>query len=164
MSSHTIAIIAAVVFLVIAALATAGVFMTLAQSRRSRSWPTVQGKITRSEITEDVSHNTDDDGRDSTTTMYGVKLAYDYVVGGGAHVGTRLYWADGIKVSGDGPARKVTEKYPVGRDVTVYYQPNDPATALLEPGAIKGAVMSGVFAVAFGAFGVVFLMLAMRGS
>src|SRR5882724_12716200 len=121
MSSQTIATIAAVVFLAIAALATAGVFMTLATSRRSRSWPTVTGTVTHSAITTEVSRETDDDRDEKETTMYGVKLAYDYAVDGVAHVGDRIYWADGIKTSGDGSARKVVAKYPVGRQVTVYY-------------------------------------------
>lgn len=170
MSSQTIATIAAVVLLLLAALASAGTVMTLAKSRRSRAWPTVTGKITHSEVTEDIQREMEKDDDDETrvreriTKMYGVKLAYDYVVAGVAHAGTRLYWSDGIKVSGDGPARKIVEKYPVGRAVTVYYQPDDPTTALLDPGAIKGAVMSGVFALAFGAFGVVFLMVALKGA
>ncbi len=170
MSSQTIATIAAAVLLLIAVLAAVGTVMTFRKSRRSRAWPTVTGKITHSEVTEDIERELekDDDDenrvRERITTMYGVKLAYDYVVAGVAHAGTRLYWSDGIKASAPGNARKIVAKYPVGQEVTVYYQPDDPATALLEPGAIKGAVMSGVFAVAFGAFGIVFLMVALKGA
>ena len=163
MTPQTIAGIGSAVFLTFGALGTWGLFATLRQSRRSRSWPTVKGKIIHSELTEDIQQERDsDDGRIRETTMYGVKLAYSYSVDGHVFQGDRIYWSDGIKTNVDGPARKILENYPLGKRVAVYYQPDKPAFALLEPFTTKGVTMIGVFAAAFFAFGLVFLGLAFR--
>ena len=94
--------------------------------------------------------------------MYGVKLAYSYSVDGHAFQGSRIYWSDGIKTNVDAPARKILENYPRGKSVAVYYQPDKPDFALLEPFTTKGVTMIGVFAAAFFAFGLAFLGLAFR--
>jgi hypothetical protein len=163
MTPHTIAGIGSAIFLSFGALGTWSVFTMLQQSRRSRSWPTVTGKIIHSELTQDISQERDsDDGRIRETTMYGVKVAYSYSVGGQAFQSGRIYWSDGIKTNVEGPARKILAAYPLGKSVVVYYQPDKPDLALLEPFTTKGVKMIGVFAAAFFAFGLVFLGLAFR--
>jgi hypothetical protein len=158
-----IAGIGSAVFMTFGAFGTWSLFTTLRQSRRSRSWPTVKGKIIHSELTEDIQRERDsDDDRIRETTMYGVKLAYSYSVDGHALQGDRIYWSDGIKTNVDGHARKILANYPLGKSVTVYYQPDKPDFALLEPFTTKGVTMIGVFAAAFFAFGLVFLGLAFR--
>ena len=163
MTPHTIAGIGSAIFLSLGALGTWSLLTTLQQSRRSRSWPTVTGKITHSELTQEISQERDsDDGRVRETTMYGVKVAYSYSVGGQAFQGGRIYWSDGIKTNVEGPARKILAAYPLGKSVVVYHQPDKPDLALLEPFTTKGVTMIGVFAAAFFAFGLVFLGLAFR--
>ena len=83
--------------------------------------------------------------------------AYSYNVDGHDLQGDRIYWSDGIKTNVDGPARKILENSPLGMSVVVYYQPDKPAFALLEPFTVKGVTMIGVFAAAFFAFGLAFL-------
>ena len=46
--------------------------------------------------------------------------------------------------------------------MTVYYDPKHPATAVLEPRNMANAMVSIVFSIAFGFFGLVFLGLALR--
>jgi len=57
--------------------------------------------------------------------------------------------------------QELAEKYPPGREVTVYYDPKLPATAVLEPRNMRNVATSAVFTVVFGAFGVVFLAVAL---
>jgi hypothetical protein len=79
------------------------------------------------------------------------------------YVGRRIgYEVAGGTSSADPTAQEITEKYPPGAQVKVYYNPTHPATAVLEPRNMQNARLSLVFTVAFGFFGVVFLGLAMR--
>jgi hypothetical protein len=76
---------------------------------------------------------------------------------------TRCSW--GVRGGTAGPTyQELAEKYPPGGDVTVYYDPSHPATAVLEPRNMVDAAMSAVFTVAFGAFGVIFLAVAWAHS
>jgi hypothetical protein len=43
-----------------------------------------------------------------------------------------------VDSSNDAPAREILARYPQGQQVTVYYDPSDPRTCVLEPGATPG--------------------------
>jgi hypothetical protein len=160
MNSHTVAWIVAIVFLTLGVCGIAGALQWHLKGRKSRSWPTAHGKVTVSELTEETRTETED-GRTRETKLYGAKIRYRYQVAGVAHESNRVFWADGLKSSGGGGARKLVAKYPIGQDVTVFYQPSDPTVALLEPSTVKGVVTTAAFAVGFAAFGMIFLGLAL---
>jgi hypothetical protein len=161
MNSHTVAWIVAGVFLTFGLCGIAGAIQWHLKGKKSRSWPTAPGKVTVSELTEDIRTETDDNHRRTETKLYGAKIRYRYQVAGVAHESDRVFWADGGKSTGGGGARTLLAKYPLGHDVTVFYQPGDPTTAVLEPSTVKGVVMTAVFAVGFTAFGMIFLGLAL---
>ncbi len=83
-------------------------------------WPSTQGVITASTVEARAS----EDGY----TDYPV-VRYSYQVGGQAHKGSRI--APGMEVGGSG-ARSVAARYAMGASVTVYYNPQNPADAVLE--------------------------------
>ena len=84
------------------------------------AWPSTQGVISASTLESRAS----DDGY----TNYPV-VRYSYQVGGQAHKGSRI--APGPEVGGTG-ANKVIERYATGAEVTVFYNPGNPADAVLE--------------------------------
>jgi len=86
----------------------------------SAQWPTAPGKMLYSQAHE---------GRNAGTTMW-----YEYVVDGKRYV-TGQYRTGGNGTPFDSEARDVAKRYPVGREVTVYYRPSDPSVAVLQPGA-----------------------------
>jgi hypothetical protein len=91
-------------------------------ARRSRDWPWVYGKIVGSRLSI-VARVRD--------TRFVAELRYRYTVDGREHEGERLnarprIW--GIA------AEYARDNYPRGRRVKVYYNPKNPAQALLEPG------------------------------
>jgi hypothetical protein len=93
----------------------------------SKGWPTVEGIITVSEFTT----NRD---RDNGSTTYGASVAYDYTVNGAQYTGSNVHF--GQYGSGDpGYARGIVSRYPMGKHVRVYYDPDDAAESVLEPGA-----------------------------
>ncbi len=115
-----------------------GVFWWLRKAYVMSRWPTVTGKISS-----------------SWAVLDGERIIYDYAVAGHSYVGHRVWWTLG-RSTADPDLQELAEKYPPGRDVTVYYDPAHPATAVLEPSSLRNAAMSTLFMVAFG---IVFLAI-----
>lgn len=72
------------------------------------------------------------------------KVQYSYQVGGQAYQGSKI--APGMEVGGTGAGR-VVERYPVGAQVMVFYDPQNPADAVLERKAHAQWIMWLVLAV-----------------
>lgn len=130
---------------IIFAIAGGGIFFLFAlpplqYSAASRSWPTVPGTITRSEVKV---------LRSDGNTHYNTDIAYSYSVGG------KEYSSSGITI-GDSPldnnvtkAKRLQSEYSVGKDVTVFYDPELPESAVLQPGSKAGDYMLAGIAMIF---------------
>lgn len=84
-------------------------------------WPSTMGTVIASYLERRRSS-------DSGSTNYPV-VQYSYQVSGQAHQGAKI--APGPEVGGSG-AGKVVARYPAGAQVMVFYNPQDPADAVLE--------------------------------
>jgi hypothetical protein len=102
----------------------------LQNARASASWPTSPGMITRSEVT----HSTDADGADS----YQPKVTYEYLANNVEYESYTIKFGEN-SYSSRGRAEDIAATYPVGRQVTVYYDPGDPGNSVLEPGVTGGS-------------------------
>lgn len=102
----------------------------------SRAWPTARGRVLAAEVRSYRSG----DGWSSRSHYPAVR--YEYEVEGRRYTGDRIYF-DQTSRAHAGPATRTVGRYPVGSEVTVYYDPTDPARALLEPGR-SGACNYGV--------------------
>jgi hypothetical protein len=90
----------------------------------SRDWPSTKGKIVKSRV--ELSS-----GRDMTTVE--PKIQYEYQVGGRPYQSDQIHSGDKIFESiSKEETYDLVDRYPVGREVTVYYNPNNPAEAALE--------------------------------
>jgi len=101
------------------------VFLTIIFFMRRRmatvsQWPATMGNV----IMSTVERRSSEDGY----TDYPV-VQYSYQVGGQAYQSYKL--APGPEMGGTG-ARKVIAKYPAGAQVMVFYDPRNPAEAVLE--------------------------------
>jgi hypothetical protein len=112
----------------------------LYRAQQSTGWPCTDGRITRSEIVlNDAS--------------YSPTVVYAYMVDGVDYQGTDIACAPRIS-TGDGDyARRCVARYPVGAPVAVYYDPDEPTTAVLEPGLSGKSFVPVVFGLYFAAFG-----------
>jgi hypothetical protein len=115
---HPLATVATGVVLVVF-----GVY-TRVQSLRSRSWPTVTGVITESYVS--TSRRSRSSERSETA-----HIRYRYAVNGKTYDSDTISYAKGFF---DGASTQVSH-YPQGSTVPVYYDPRDPASAVLDPGA-----------------------------
>ena len=126
------------IFSVVNAVLLAFIFLTQRKADRARRWPSTNGVIMTSSV------ETRPGGEDETTAEYPA-VSYSYQVGGQAFQGTHI--APGPETSGS-DARRRAARYVTGAAVTVFYNPQNPAEAVLEqkaPAAIMMWVMLGIF-------------------
>lgn len=91
--------------------------------QQSESWPRVEGIVTRGEVKRRPSSK----GFDRFQAL----VAYTYEVNGEKYRSETIFF--GQRPGDEGPAKALVEKYK-GPEVTVFYQPDDPAKAVLRPG------------------------------
>lgn len=108
------------------------------QAADTLKWPSAQGVITDSSVTE--SHDKDGDREKHAS------VEYTYAVNG------KSYKGHDVNVAASGDADQIAAKYPKGKQVSVYYNPQKPEEAVLEQGGagvwVWGAVGLGCLAYA----------------
>ncbi len=96
------------------------VLVDLRTAKRSAAWPQVKGKVLTSRVSR----------REGS---YSVRLEYEYAVDGVQYTSDRIKFGATVTVgSGKEEANAITERYPVGSEVTVYYDPHKPSRSVLE--------------------------------
>jgi len=97
------------------------------KAEASTSWPSTVGTVTESTIEE--SYSRDEDGHRQTHFKPVVK--YNYQVVGSTFTGDKI--AFGMGSSGNfKSAQQTIANYPIGKQVTVYYNPEKPEEGVLE--------------------------------
>jgi hypothetical protein len=91
-----------------------------------------QGEVLESELNE----SRDDDG-----TTYAAHVIYRYSLDGGEFESARIWFGGDYSTSNRSEMFEVVKKYPIGQAVTVYYSPDDPAEAVLIPGAYTSSYL-----------------------
>jgi hypothetical protein len=111
------AMIAGALLLIAGAVVGRAALTMIAVARASRRWPTSRGRVVRSEIRENRAF-----------------IRYAYPVAGEEYEGRDVAAGDWPYQTARTVARRV-QRYPSGAQVTVYYDPGDPArVAILRPG------------------------------
>ncbi len=150
-----------------AAVVLGAVFAAQSNSLRRKSaacalWPTVAGKITRSRIEAKIDDNlTEVDGRHARREqeLSSATVRYAYRVGDREYQSTRLYVGRPVFYSNPRVAASLVTKYPANAQVSVYYNPANPAEAVLEPSNFANANLALGVAVGFGGLGLLALFL-----
>ncbi len=109
-------------------------FQGIISARSSTSWPSTMGNIVSASVVEQqpVGTNMEEHTRQ---TDYRPALVYSYTLGGKTYGSGHVIFNDDVIVySSIEKARAAIKKYPVGQNVQVYYDPENPAMAVLEPG------------------------------
>ena len=112
-------------------LGTYALLSTTFRQYLALKFSTTQAKIVRSE----VGH--------SVMIRRGVEIEYRYAVGGKAYTGHRFRYDDHNSTLEWGVA---VEGHPIGSSQTIYYNPENPADALMEPGVDGGDLLLLLFA------------------
>lgn len=126
-------------FVILGVCALAYGIYTFRTGNASRTWPTVKGVVTLSNV-------------NGTSGHYSLSINYKYDVNGATYTNGRVFYG-AISSGGSSEARGLSRRYPAHSTVTVHYKPRSPQTAVLEPG-VRNPVVVGAVAV----FGAVFLV------
>jgi hypothetical protein len=104
-----------------------GGFELRERARRMTTWPSVLGRVTASAVVAEGAFQTDG------STSYYPQIRYTYVVAGRGYAGQRRSLLNvGVEGVFRGGAQRIVERYPVGSDVLVFYDPANPSEAILE--------------------------------
>jgi uncharacterized membrane protein YqaE (UPF0057 family) len=93
------------------------------RARLSRTWPTVPGKVQSSKIERRITG--------LPAVLWRLALSYDYSVSGMGYQGDAVQFGPKY-ISSRELIDAFAIRYPAGADVTVRYDPDDPATSVLE--------------------------------
>jgi hypothetical protein len=114
------------------------------KARYSKNWLSTSGKIISSEL--DAQTTTDENGYQTTT--YIANILFQYMVNDSAFECDCINFDYGIRTSNMRKEQSIVEQYPIGSQVTVYYDPDEPQQAVLEKrvgGAFTTIMISTVF-------------------
>ncbi len=121
----------------------------------STRWPTVEGEIIKSEVGD---RNIKRDPAIFPVVVYSYHVNEQDYQAGRIKVGTQV-----ISSTSDSWVQGTLDKYPLGKEVTVHYNPKSPKKAVLEPGFTFRIAGFGIAAIVFYAiawgFGLVFSYL-----
>ncbi|MBN1536535.1 MAG: DUF3592 domain-containing protein [Anaerolineales bacterium] len=110
----------------------------------SQQWPSTAGQIAEARVTR--SMHTDSDG--DTSYSYAPHVRYTYQVGGQEFTGDKITFGFTKTHSSESKAQQALSRFPLGGQVSVYYNPASPEEAVLERtagGSTVGMVIGIVF-------------------
>ena len=110
----------------------------IVRAKGSVNWPTVHGKIVSSSV--EILHTRTGTSGKRSSTIY-ARLFYTFSVDGKSYTGNRVCYGD-YNSEGPSHAYRVVNRYPKGKDVRVYYMPDNPKVCLLEPGNQRGSYIT----------------------
>jgi Protein of unknown function (DUF3592) len=104
---------------------------------RAQNYPTTAGVVTHSAV----------EGHGGRHSNYRPNVQYKYAVAGVTYSCNRYRFGDVYAF--EGKAHQIVGEHPVGTQVRVYYNPDDPADALLQPGVDGGDLFLATFLLPF---------------
>jgi hypothetical protein len=100
---------------------------------QARRWPSTVGTILRGEVQQFEDWDNDLEVSAAARRRFKPAIRYRYEVNGRSYIGDRIRMGVDITSSVRSLAQKTLKRYPPGRDVDVYYNPEKPGEAVLEP-------------------------------
>ena len=114
----------------------------LIYAKFSNEWPTTKGQIVDSSIEQHRKSG------DNKSTTYHANILYEFTVDGITYNGTRVAYGD-FGRSTSAHARSIVGRYPVKKEVQIFYRENNPKVSILEPGIQKQAWLLPAFGLSF---------------
>jgi hypothetical protein len=129
----------------------------LDNAHASEKWPYVVGRVVSSGVGSHIHYDSSIRNHEGTR-MYRASLAYTYTVDYQEYRSTKVWFGDGWSSSSSSGAEEVAARYPTGRLVNVYYNPENPKEAVLEPGAFFSSYLLFGMGLLFFGLGVMWLL------
>lgn len=120
---------------------------TVKQAFASRNWPSCSGKI----LSSSVEKTSSGVGKNRSSS-YTAAVLYEYRVAGQRYTSNQIFFGQ-YNFGSRSPAQALAAKYPAGKRVLVYYEPQNPANAVLQPGVSWASFAVLGFGIIFSAVG-----------
>ena len=148
-------------FIVVGAIMAYSGIREISRAKSSEIWPAANGKIVSSAVK--VHHTTSFSRRKNAITFY-AKILYAFSADGKYFTGDCVSFGD---YSSNEPsyAYRLVNRYPEGKEVRVYYMPDNPKVCVLEPGIQTRAYIVpglGLFLFVLGSLVAIFVRKVMR--
>ena len=114
-------------FIILGFLGTLGGIGIILNGTASQRWPTIKGVITSSEVVDTPTP-------DGSPISFTVKVSYKYAVGDKQFTSSRISFKGFVTMLEEQAQAVIDEQYPVGKEITIYHDPNRPEAATLETG------------------------------
>lgn len=106
----------------------------------SKSWPKTSFTIIRSEVDSWMK-----DGK----SQYEARINYSYEVDGKKYNSTKISTSGSYSGSNIAKAKEIVEKFPAGKTVDIFYDPEVPDSATLKTGVSSNDIIMAVFPLLF---------------
>jgi hypothetical protein len=106
-------------------------------SARARQWPTAPARIEKSGVRTYEERDRSSKGTTRLRTLVRPDVVYSYAVAGVTYRGDKVSIIRS-STNQDAFARKVAARYPVGAELKVHYNPDNPSDSALDPRAPLG--------------------------
>lgn len=126
---------------------------TVDMAKASKSWPTTDGEVIESRVKRVKSNRRKGDS-------YQVEIIFEYEVEGQRWTSNRPWFGSDIATNDPNMVQGFVNECPKGKDVTVYYDPENPAEAVLQPGASISSYFMMIFGAVFALVGAVIFLVA----
>ncbi|KAF0209727.1 MAG: hypothetical protein FD178_3762 [Ignavibacteria bacterium] len=124
--NQIIILIVAALFLFNGGKVLVGLVENLAYFQMSKNWPSVTGKVTKSEIRTVYVR-----GRNGVQTKFLPDVTYSYSINLEPFTSTRIFW--GTPISKEHlETNQIVERFPTDSNVTIYYHPDKPHKSVLD--------------------------------
>tara|TARA_R110002167_G_scaffold364839_1_gene587650 strand:+ start:488 stop:979 length:492 start_codon:yes stop_codon:yes gene_type:complete len=113
-------------------------FVSIPKAITSRKFPTVQGKITSGGVgVRQIGVGRSAEARVQTFTA---EITYKYVVNEKTYTSNKRRWHE-AQTTFHSYHQRISNRYPQGKEVKVYYNPAKPKVSVLEPGIGLGSTL-----------------------
>lgn len=110
----------------------------------SQSWPSTSGQVIKAILRKSEGVE-DEDGH--THPLYYPLVDYEYTVNGQVYTSNRLSFGSRKTFNRQNQAAEELDRYPIGKQVVVHYNPVQPAEAVLETKQVIGSQLSMILGV-----------------
>jgi hypothetical protein len=133
---HWSALLVAIPLLALGTYLTVKRGAEVSKAAATNAWKPTRGMVIKASVEAETSGS----GKDQTTDFY-PSVKYTYEIDGKRFTGHRVTWMQtDSEYSSTAKAKAQLAKYPVGKAVTVYYNPEKPGEAVLKRGSGSGSL------------------------
>ena len=127
MKSKTMSI--AIAFIIIASLLFIFLYVKKENTLQNESanWLSTEAIIASSNVSRDWNKNSG-----TPKTLYWFELQYNYEVGNKTYLGKRYAFHGNPSFNNKKEAEKLLEEFPIGKTITIYYQPDSPQESVIK--------------------------------